>query len=98
MNSLSANTTICSDLLSLRVLSNNYVAQRNLHAEVNAWSHEMEGHARNCVERYCELANMNVEQLYKVFTPCFDDHQFKEEALETVGELSRVCSHIVLEC
>ena len=26
-----------------------------------------------CVQRYCELANLNVEQLYKVFTPCIDD-------------------------
>ena len=41
----------------------------------------MEGHARKCVERYCELAK--TEQLYKVSTPCFDDHSCKEEELET---------------
>ena len=28
-----------------------------------AWRHG--GHAQNCVERYCELANKKVEQLYK---------------------------------
>ena len=39
-----------------------------------------------------------VEQFYKVSTPCLDDHQFKKEELETVGELSKVCSQIVLEC
>ena len=50
------------------------------------------------MEGYCELANMKVEQLYTVFTPCFDDHKFKEEELETVGELPRMSSHIVLEC
>ena len=58
----------------------------------------MEGHAKNCVERYCELANRTTQQLYKVCTPCIDDHHFKEEELKSVGELSKVCSQIVLEC
>ena len=53
-----------------------------------AWSYDVEGHAMKCVERYCESANRTVEQLYKVSTPCLDDHQFKKEELETVGELS----------
>ena len=38
------------------------------------------------------------EQLYKVSTPCIDDHHFKEEELKSVGELSNVCSQIVLKC
>ena len=29
-------------------------------------------------------------------TPCIDDHHFKEEELKSVGELSQVCSQIVL--
>ena len=30
------------------------------HAEtVSSWSYDMEGHARKCVERYCEFANKN---------------------------------------
>ena len=58
----------------------------------------MEGHAQKCVERYCELANEKVKQLYKVSTPCLDDHQFKQEELASVGELSEVCSQIVLKC
>ena len=58
----------------------------------------MEGHAQKCVERYCELANKNTEQLYTVSTPCLDDHDFKKEKMETVGELSDVCSQIVLKC
>ena len=57
----------------------------------------MEGHAKKCVERYCELANKTTQQLYKVSTPCIDDH-FKEEDLKSVGELSKVCSQIVLKC
>ena len=57
----------------------------------------MEGHAKKCVERYCELANKTTQQLYKVATPCVDDHQLKEEN-ESVGDLSTVCSQIVLKC
>ena len=56
------------------------------------------GHAKKCVERYCELANRTTQQLYKVSTPCIDDHHFKEEELKSVGELSKVCSQIVLKC
>ena len=37
------------------------------------------------------------QQLYKVSTPCLDDHNFKEEELKSVGELSKVCSQIVLK-
>ena len=39
-----------------------------------------------------------VEQLYKVPSPCLDDHQIKKEELESVGELSEVWSHIVWKC
>ena len=38
------------------------------------------------------------QQLYKVSTPCIDDHHIKEEELTFVGELSHVCSQIVLKC
>ena len=50
------------------------------------------------VERYCELANKTTQQLYKVSTPCIDDHHFKEEELKPVEEMSKVCSQIVLKC
>ena len=40
-------------------------------------------------------ANEKTEQLCKVSTPCLDDHHFKKEELESVGELSKVCSQIV---
>ena len=58
----------------------------------------MEGDAKKCVERYCELANTSTQQLYKVSTPCIDDHHFKEEEMKSVGDLSHVCSQIVLKC
>ena len=64
---------------------------------MSSWSYDMEGHAKKCAERCCELANTTTQQLYKVATPCIDDHQFKEEEIESVGELSTVCSQIVLK-
>ena len=39
-----------------------------------------------------------VEQLYKVSSPCLEDHQFKQEKLESSGGLSKVCSQMVLKC
>ena len=53
---------------------------------VSSWSHDMEGHAKKCVERYCELAMYGYDQ------------QFKEEENESVGKLSTVCSQNVLTC
>ena len=56
----------------------------------------MEGHVKKCVERYCELANKTTRQLDKGATPSMGDHHFKEEENESEGELSTVCSQIVL--
>ena len=64
---------------------------------ISSWSCDMAGHTKKCVERYCELANTTTQQLCKVSTPCIDDHHFKEEELKSVGELSEVCSQIVLK-
>ena len=64
---------------------------------ISSWSYDMVGHAKKCVERYCELENKTTQQLYKVSTPCIDDHHFKEEEMKSVGELSQVCSQIVLK-
>ena len=69
---------------------------RNL--RISSWSYDMSGHVKKCVERYCELVNKTTQQLYKVSTPCIDDHHFKEEEMKSVGELSHVCSQIVLKC
>ena len=67
---------------------------------ISSWSYDMERHAKKCVERYCELANKTTQQLYKVPTPCIDDHHFKEEEIKTVGELPKSmlsnCSEILV--
>ena len=66
------------------------------HTKTVAWSYDMEGHARKCVERYCELAHKKsgeVKQSFKWMTI-----NSKKEEVESAGELSQVCSHIVLKC
>ena len=65
---------------------------------ISSWFYDVEGHGKKRVERYCELANKTTQQIYKVSTPCIDDHHFKEEEMKSVGELSKVCSQIVLKC
>ena len=40
----------------------------------------------------------NNSTVTQVETPCIDDHQFKEEEMGSVGELSHECSQIVLKC
>ena len=54
---------------------------------ISSWSYDMVGHAKKCVERYCELANKTTQQLYKVSTPCIDDHHFKEEEMKSVAQI-----------
>ena len=65
--------------------------------QISSLSYVMDGHAKTCVERYCEFANKTTQQLFKVFTPCIDDHHCKEET-KSVGELSSTCSQIFLKC
>ena len=65
---------------------------------ISSWSYVMEGYAKKCVERYCELANKTTQQLYKVSTPRIDDHHFEEEEMKSFGEFSQVCSQIVVKC
>ena len=59
---------------------------------ISSWSYDVDGHAKKCVERYCEFANKTTQQVYEVSTPWIDDHHFKEEEMKSVGELSHVCS------
>ena len=56
---------------------------------ISSWSYDMEGHAKKCVERHCELASKTTQQLYIVSTLCIDDHHFKEEELKSVRKLSK---------
>ena len=60
-----------------------------VNAQIAAWSFDVEGHAQKCAQGSCELANKKNEHLYKVSTPCIDDHQFKQEEEGTVGDVSK---------
>ena len=74
-------------------------AKGKFDTEMNSsWSYDVEGHAMKCVERYCELVNKTFQQLNKVATTGMDDHQFKEDEIGSVEELSTVCSRFVLKC
>ena len=45
---------------------------------------------RNVWNYIVRLANKTTQQLYKVSTPCIDDHHVKEEEMKSVGELPHV--------
>ena len=51
--------------------------------------YDMKGDAKMGVDRYCELANKTTQPLYKVSTPCHDDHQFKRRSIEIRGRIVR---------
>ena len=52
----------------------------------------------NVWKYFANLRIKTTRQLYKVATPCIDDHQFKEEEMGSVRGLWKVCSQIVLKC
>ena len=43
---------------------------------ISSWYYDMEGHAKKCVERYCELTNKTTQKLSKISTTCIVDHHF----------------------
>ena len=54
---------------------------------------------KKCVERLLRIGKQKKgKQLCKVSHPCLDDNHFKQEELESIGELSEVCPHIVSKC
>ena len=83
--------------ISARDVEKQPVSQKS-DANISSWSYDMEVYAKRCVQRHCELANKTTQPFFRVATPCLDDHQFKEEEMGSVGELSKMCSKIVLKC
>ena len=59
-------------------------------------------HGKSCQEVCGTLLLIDKQKLLnnftKVSTPCIHDHHFKEEEEKSVGELSKVCSQMVLKC
>ena len=78
---------ICLNPKSLLERQKSYLTLRNLAQTFPHGPLIWQGHAKKCVERYCEMANETTQQAYKVATPCIDDHQFKAEEMGSVGDL-----------
>ena len=91
-------TKICSKHVFLLEQLQNYQSGRNLTQRRLRGPTIWEDMLKKCVVICSELANKKTEQLYKVSSPCLDGHHFKKEELESVGELSKVCSQIVFKC
>ena len=50
---------------------------------ISSGSYDMEGDARNCVERKCQVTNsQRLNNYAKSQRPCMDDHQYEEEENE----------------
>ena len=67
------NTTMCLNPVFLLEQLGNYQDETNLAQKLQRGPTNMEGHARKCEERYCELANKKTEQLHKVSHHSLDD-------------------------
>ena len=79
--------------------------QRNYHSlKISVFLHGlmtwlvMQGSVWNDIVSWQSKQDNSTQQLYKVSSPCIDDHHFKEEEMKSVGELSHVCSQNVLKC
>ena len=64
---------------------------------ISSWSYDMEGHAKKCVERYCELANKTTQQLYKVVTHAWVTINLKKKMGQQENCL-QFAHKIVLKC
>ena len=65
---------------------------------ISSWSYDMTGHAKKCVEWYCELLNKTTNNSIKYPFHASMITTSREEEMKSVGELSNVCSQIVLNC
>ena len=96
--SLLINTNKCSNHEFLLEQLKNYQGWKSLTQRRSRTPTTRKNVLKKCVEVYGELANKKTEQPCKVSSPCLDGHHFKKEELESVGELSKVCSQLVLKC
>ena len=77
----------CSNHEFLLEQLKNYQGGKRPHAKTVAWSYDTKGHAPKFVERCCELANKKQSNYTKSQVLAW--MIFKEEELESVGELSK---------
>ena len=64
---------------------------------MSSWSYDIEGHAKKCVERYCELAKKQLNISTRSQLHALTTTKFKDQEMGSVGEMSEVCSRIVFQ-
>ena len=75
----------------------NYQGEKNLTQRRSRGPSTWKDMLKNAL-RYVVSWRMKDRAVVQSLNPCLDDHHFKKEELETVGELSDVCSQKVLKC
>ena len=58
----------------------------------------MEGHAKKCVERYCELAKKQIKISTRSQLHALTTTKFKDQEMGSVGEMSEAASQTVFKC
>ena len=76
----------------------NYQVERNLTQKQSRGPTIWKDMRKTAVKDIVGWLIKKTKRLYKLSTPCLDDHNLKKEELETVGELCKVCSQIVFKC
>ena len=66
----SEQETARGDALQGLAFNANHELKREKPGEVEAWNYDMAGQCAQCAVRYCQLANVKLESLKKVSTPC----------------------------
>ena len=74
----------CSNHESLLEQLKNDLAGRKSHAKTVAWSYNMEGHAKKCMGRHCELAPKRLSNCTTSLLHAWTTISSKREELETV--------------
>ena len=76
----------CSNHQFLLEQLKTYLDGEKPHAQTVAWSYDTwKGMRKFSLKDVVSWQLRKVEQLYKVSSLCFDDHQFKQEELKYVG-------------
>ena len=91
-------TTRCLNPVILLEQPRNYQDGTNFEQKLQRGPTTWKDMLENAWNGIANWQTKKTEQQYKVSQPCLDDHQIKKEELENKGELSEVCSQIVLKC
>mgnify|MGYP000031465580 CR=1 FL=1 len=64
---------------------------------IKAWQYDVQGHVKQTVDRYCELAGVTTDTPKEVATPNLDDHMLQKEDFDNRGAHADDCAKIVLK-